>query len=129
MALLPGGSGGSGSSAAALCSRVVVLVEFVRELAMWWAAVWQSSKWFQKLQPKSANLETAPAVVPRAAWTALLVATVVAISTVATDDDDGVATLTVSGQVGAIEGVGYYHYGRRLDGMAAFVNVSSHARQ
>ena len=58
-----------------------------------------------------------------AAWTwtaALLIAMVVRTSAI----DSGVATLTVSGQGDVLEGVGYYHYGRRIDGMPAIVNVS-----
>ena len=43
---------------------------------------------------------------------------------VATDDGAGVATLTVPGQIGVVKGVGYYYYGRRLDGTPSFVDVS-----
>ena len=40
-------------------------------------------------------------------------------------DYTGAATLTVPGHDGIVEGVGYYYYGRRLDGTPSFVNVSS----
>ena len=39
-------------------------------------------------------------------------------------DYTGAATLTVPGHDGIVEGVGYYYYGRRLDGAPSYVNVS-----